>query len=131
VIIFLADHNVESQAKLIFGALNTEGWLELSPMRLVTLAEARLPEGSSDFYIWQVCQQRQMILLTANRSMHGADSLEAVLRTKVTTQSLPVVTIADPQRVSEPAYLRRCVLRLVQIGLDLDSYRGTGRLYIP
>jgi len=72
-----------------------------------------------------------MILLTANRSMHEPDSLEAVLRTKVTAQSLPVVTIADPRRVSEPAYLERCVLRLVEIVLDLDSYRGAGRLYIP
>jgi hypothetical protein len=44
---------------------------------------------------------------------------------------LPVVTIADPQRVSEPAYLKRCVLRLVEIAFDLDSYRGAGRLYIP
>ena len=66
MILFLADHNVEWQAKLIFGALNTEGWLDLSPMRLVTLAEARLPEDTTDLTIWQVCQQRQMILLTAN-----------------------------------------------------------------
>jgi hypothetical protein len=131
VILFLADHNVEGQAKLIFGALNAGGWLELLPLRLLTLAEAGLPEDSTDLYIWQVCQQRQMILLTANRSMHEPDSLEAVLRTKVTSQSLPVVTIADPQRVGEPAYLKRCVLRLVEIALDLDSYRGAGRLYIP
>jgi len=66
VILFLADHNVEGQAKLIFGALNAEGWLELLPLRLITLAEAGLPEDSTDLYIWQVCQQRQMVLLTAN-----------------------------------------------------------------
>jgi hypothetical protein len=63
--------------------------------------------------------------------MNGPDSLEAVLRTEASAETLPVVTIADPQRISEPAYLEGCVLRLVEIALDLDVYRGAGRLYIP
>lgn len=39
-----------------------------------------------------------MILLTANRSMKGEDSLEQVMREENMATLLPVVTIADAKR---------------------------------
>ena len=131
MIVFLADHDVEGQAKLIFGACNSDGWLDLLPLRLKTFSDVGLTEDSSDRVVWQLCQQLGMVLLTANRTMDQADALEAVLRAESSPDTWPVITIADAQRVIEPDYLERCVLRLVEIAIDLDCYRGAGRLYIP
>jgi hypothetical protein len=72
-----------------------------------------------------------MILLTANRSMRGKDSLEKVLREENTSFSLPVVTISNADRLlNDPKYRDRCVERLIEIVLDIDSYRGTKRVFI-
>ena len=131
MILFLADHDVEGQAKLIFGALNSDGWLDLLPLRLKTFSDVGLAADSTDRLVWQLCQHRGMVLLTANRSMDQPDSLEAVLRTEPSMDTWPVITIAEAQRVIESDYLERCVLRLVEIAIDLESYRGSGRLYIP
>ena len=73
-----------------------------------------------------------MVLLTANRSMKGKNSLEQVMREENTPTSLPVVTIGDADRVlSDPAYRNRCVDRIIEIALDIDNYRGAMRLFIP
>jgi hypothetical protein len=72
-----------------------------------------------------------MILLTANRSMRGKDSLEKVLREENTSFSLPVVTISNADRLlNDPKYRDRCVERLIEIVLNIDSYRGTKRVFI-
>ncbi|MBI3948557.1 MAG: hypothetical protein HY321_21775 [Armatimonadetes bacterium] len=53
------------------------------------------------------------------------------MRSGTRDETLPVVTIADPGRVAEAAYRQRCALRLAEIVLDMDLYRGVGRVYIP
>jgi hypothetical protein len=45
---FLADHNMEGQAELLWGTMNTEGWLELYPLQLIMFAEVGLPKNSND-----------------------------------------------------------------------------------
>ena len=72
-----------------------------------------------------------MILLTANRNMKGADSLEKTIREENTATSLPVVTISSKERLDKRIYRERCASRLVDILLNLNNYRGVGRLYIP
>ena len=72
-----------------------------------------------------------MILLTANRSMKGNDSLEQVLREENNPNSLPVLTISSLARFDERDYRDRCVDRIVEIVLDIENYRGVGRLFIP
>ena len=44
---------------------------------------------------------------------------------------LPVITIGNPNRLSERKYRSQCVSRLVEILLDLDNYLGTARIFIP
>lgn len=39
----LVDHNIEGQARRVWGTILAEGWLELMPMRLVTLAGRSRP----------------------------------------------------------------------------------------
>ena len=82
------------------------------------------------FGVW--LRKIQMVLLTANRSMKGKDSLEQVMREKNVAESLPVVTIGNADRLlNDPEYRGRCVESLVEIALSLDSYRGARRVFIP
>jgi len=131
VITILVDHNIEGQAVLLWSALAAGGWLELAPVRLVTLADVGLPFDSSDREVWRLAQARRMLLLTDNRSMSGEHSLEQTIREENTPTSLPAITIGRVDRLDESAYRERCVTRLIEIGLDLANYVGTGRLFIP
>jgi len=55
-----------------------------------------------------------------------------VIREEVTSASLPVITIGDADRLlNDPEYRERCAIRLVEIALDIDGYRGVSRLFIP
>ena len=72
-----------------------------------------------------------MLLLTNNRDMRGDDSLALTIREESTPTSLPVLTIGDLDRLAEPEYRRRCATRIVEIVLDLDTYMGAGRVFIP
>ncbi len=130
--IFLIDHNLEGHALILLGNIANQGWLELLPIRFVTFKEIELSIGSSDRTVWQVAQANQMILMTANRSMKGEDSLEQVLREENTPNSLPVITIGSLDRLlDERDYRNRCVDRLLEILLDIENYMGVGRLFIP
>jgi len=91
-----------------------------------------LPIDSDDRAVWQPAQSNQMILLTANRSMKGGNSLEQLMREEVTSTSLPVITLGDADRLlNDFQYRERCTTRLVEIVLDLDSYKGVSRFFIP
>lgn len=72
-----------------------------------------------------------MIILTANRNMKGDDSLEQVIREENTLRSFPVVTISNKERLDEQNYRDRCASRLVEILLNIENYKGVGRVYIP
>jgi hypothetical protein len=127
----LVDHNVEGQATLLWGTLAAEGWLGLLPLQLVRFADVGLPPDASDRDVWRLAQARGMLLLTANRSIREPGSLEQTIRDENTSTSLPVITIGSPDRVDEKSYREACAARLVEIVLDLENYRGTGRIFIP
>ena len=130
--IFLVDHNLEGHALLLSGKLASLGWLDLLSIRFTTFDEIALSIDSDDRIVWRFAQANQMILLTANRSMKGKNSLEQVIREENTATSLPVVTIVNADRVlTDPDYRNRCVDRLIEIIFDLDDYRGARRLFIP
>lgn len=64
--------------------------------------------------------------------MKGKDSLEEVMREENTPTSLPIVTIANIDRLlAEPDYKERCVNRLVNIVVDIEDYQGARRIFIP
>jgi predicted nuclease of predicted toxin-antitoxin system len=128
---FLVDYNLDGYALIFLGILTKLGWLEFAAIRFVTFREAGLSMDSSDRILWRYAQAHQMIILTANRNMKGEDSLEQVMREENSENSLPVVTIANLDRFSETDYRERCVERLMEIVLDIDQYKGSGRLFIP
>jgi hypothetical protein len=130
-VIFLIDHNIEGQSLILFGSITSEGWLETLPIRFISFDEVELLITSSDRVVWRFAQENQMILLTANRSMKGEDSLEQVIREECLPTSLPVVTFANVDRIIEREYREECVDRLIEIALYLENYLGVSRLFIP
>jgi hypothetical protein len=71
-------------------------------------------------------------LFTANRNQKGDDSLEATIRRENTPTSLPVLTLANAKRFEESReYAERVATRLLEYLLDIETYRGSGRLYLP
>ena len=128
---FLVDYNLDGYALIFLGILTKLGWLEFVSIQFVTFREAGLLMESSDRVVWRYAQEHQMLILTANRNMKGGDSLEQVMREENTEDSFPVLTIGSLDRLSEADYRERCVERLIEIVLDVDNYKGAGRLFIP
>jgi hypothetical protein len=130
--IFLIDHNLKGHALVFFGAIASQGWLDIVSIQFVTFAEMDLLIDSDDRTVWRLAQENQMILLTANRSMKGKDSLEQVMREENNAESLPVITVSNADRLlNDSEYRGRCVESLVEIVLDIDTYRGARRIFIP
>ncbi|MEG5140470.1 MULTISPECIES: ACP S-malonyltransferase [unclassified Microcoleus] len=130
--IFLIDHNLNGHAIIFFGSIANQGWLDIIPIRFVTFAQMELQINSDDRVVWRLAQENQMILLTANRSMKGNDSLEQVMREESTPDSLPVITIGNADRLlNDSEYRERCVERLIEIVLNINGYMGVNRLFIP
>ncbi len=130
--IFLVDHNLERHAEVLLGNIANKGWLDILPVRFISLKEVELSFDSSDRVVWRTAQTNQMILLTANRRMNGKDALERVLREENTSNSLPVITISSANRfLDERDYRDRCVDRILEIMIDIENYMGVGRLFIP
>jgi hypothetical protein len=130
--IFLIDHNLKGHALVFFGAIASQGWLDTVSIQFVTFAEMELSINSDDRVVWRLAQKNEMILLTANRSMKGKDSLEQVMREENTAISLPVITIGNTDRLlNDSKYRERCVERLIEIVLNIDDYRGSMRIFIP
>lgn len=71
----LVDHNIEGWADMLARSLQDEGWTELLDLSFVRFPEVGLSKASTDREVWRLAQQHQMILLTANRTMTGVDSL--------------------------------------------------------
>ncbi len=128
----LVDHNLRGQSIVLAGSLAASGWLDLISIRFVLFEEVGLAINSDDRTVWRCAQANEMILLTANRSMKGKDSLEQVMREENTPTSLPVITIGNIDRLlAEPGYRDRCINRLVDIIVEIEDYRGARRIFIP
>jgi hypothetical protein len=131
MITVLADHNIEGQAALLWSTMMTSGWLDFDLFRLVTFSEIGLSVANADRAVWRFVQAHGMLLLTGNRNMDGEESLEQVIREENYAAALPVLTIGSLDRMVESPYREACADRLVEIGVALDNYHGTGRIYLP
>ena len=131
----MADHDIEGQVRALLRLLTSAAWYEVwhgLAIRVESFASLGLPENTPDAALWQFCQTQQIILITGNRNKDGTDTLETVIERHNTPTSLPVLTIGAPPRVlSSRAYAERVATRLLEVLLDVEQYRGTGRLYLP
>ena len=131
----LTDINVQGQLEILLLVWRSLDWLatwEDLGLAVHTFRDLNLNREAPDSLVWQICQDRQLALITANRNDDGPESLETTLRNLNTVQSLPVFTLADPQRLKhEASYARRVAVKLLEYFMDIDRVRGTGRLYVP
>ncbi|HEX5273025.1 MAG TPA: hypothetical protein VFW33_21155, partial [Gemmataceae bacterium] len=85
-----------------------------------------------DDVIWKLCQERELVLVTNNRSAEAVDSLESTIRRQNLPTSLPVLTVADAEQIRHSReYADRVIERLLDVLMRVESLRGTGRLYLP
>jgi hypothetical protein len=68
-------------------------------------------------------------ILDTSASMDSGELLRA--KNAYTANSFPVLTIGSLARLDEADYREQCVERLIEIVLDIDNYKGAGRLFIP
>jgi hypothetical protein len=101
---------------------------------LATLAfrDLGLPTDSSDWVVWQRCQQEQLVLVTGNRNHEGPESLESAIRPLNAPHHLPVLTLANMDRIlHERSYAERVADKLLEDLFDVENFRGAGRVYVP
>lgn len=131
----LADANSEGSLRAILRVCRSPGWRDIwLELRVPAFAfkDFSLDPEIKDDVLWQFCQDEGLILFTDNRNEIGATSLGRAIREKGTAQSLPVLTTADSRRVlTDRAYTAKAAERMIDILMDIDLYRGTGRLYLP
>jgi hypothetical protein len=91
-----------------------------------------LPANSSDAVIWRTCQREQLVLVTENRNADVPGSLEMVIQAENQPDSLPIVTVADPRRITrDRLYAQTVAERLLDYLMRIDEVRGAGRIYVP
>lgn len=131
----MADHDIEGQMQVLLRLLTSLEWHELwtgLAIRVKSFASLGVPAHIPDVELWQLCQTQEVVLITGNRNQEGPESLEATIQIANTPESLPVLTIGEPQRIlSSRAYAQRVAERLVEYLIDVENLRGTGRLYLP
>jgi hypothetical protein len=131
----LADINVGRQRDAILAIWVSDGWRDLwSGLGLVVenFPGLGLSHDASDAVIWRTCQREGLVLVTGNRNRRGPDSLEAVIRDENQPDSLPVITIADADRVlRDRLYAERVAEGLLDYLMRIEEVRGVGRLYVP
>lgn len=128
----LIDHNIELHGRLLCAQFSAVDWQAMQVSAALTLEQAGFDVDASDGEIWTYCQRQGLLLVTANRNKRGADSLQAVIDRSATDSSLPVLTLANPDRVlNDPVYRELCAYRIADIALGLSLYLGATRLYLP
>jgi hypothetical protein len=79
-----------------------------------------------------LCQKEQLVLVTGNRNADNPDSLEPVIRTENQANSLPIVTLANPQRIiRDRIYAEIAAEGPLGYLMRIDDFRGAGRIYVP
>ena len=124
----LADANWAGHLALLVRLFH-ESWrrdvgevLHLTP---VSFADLGLQADASDREVWEACQRTQVVLLTANRNDAGPASLEATIQQHNTTESLPVFTLANDQRVlRDRPYAEAVADRLLEFLFDMTIIAG-------
>jgi hypothetical protein len=133
--IVLSDNDVRGAVAALRRILESDDWTDLSEsldIRFVQLADVGLAPDSLDREIWTSCQALDMILLTGNRTRGDqTESLDYVIQELANDESLPVVTIANRDRiVRDRNYALECAFQLLDFLSRIDGLRGTGRIYL-
>ncbi len=131
----MADHDVEGHLQVLLSVWLSPQWIDLwteAQCGVETFERLGIGEDASDSDVWQICQQREIVLVTGNRNAESEDSLEQTIRRLGGSTSLPVLTIGDANRLmNDRQYAEDVAARLLDYVRDIDVLRGAGRLYLP
>ena len=131
----LADANAEGHFRAIIDVCRSPQWRTVWDglgIDAFEFAELKIDRKTPDLELWHLCQRERLVLITGNRNAAGATSLDTAIRQYSKLQSLPVMTIADMDRLlNDRTYLAAAVERLLEFLLEMDRHVGSGRLYIP
>lgn len=131
----LADTNVGKQRRAILAIWSSDAWRDLWSalgLSVVSFPALGLSYDAPDSLIWRTCQREELVLITGNRNQRGPDSLETTIQVENQPDSLPVITIADPDRVlRDRLYAEKVAERLLDYLMRIDEIRGAGRIYVP
>jgi hypothetical protein len=130
----MADHNIEGHFRLLIAIWERSTWREIWTglgFSVESFASVGISPEIDDAELWEVCQQRNIVLLTANRNADEPDSLEQTIRLRNHAQAVPVLTLANPTRLArDRSYAEAVAERILELLADLDNYLGTGRLFV-
>lgn len=131
----LADNNIKGQVQYLVELMRSPVWLEIWEslnLTVDTFESLGLTDSISDADLWKECQKHELILLTRNRNADTADSLEETIRRYNTVNSLPVVTLPRSDRLTrDRAFADEVVELLLEHLLEIERYRGAGRIWLP
>src|SRR5688572_5311214 len=98
----MADNNVDLHVDAVLAVCKGPYWRDVWAAAGVvrhTFETIGLSRPAPDSDVWRACQAREILLVTANRNSDDPESLEATIRGSGTVASLPVLTLADPDRI--------------------------------
>jgi hypothetical protein len=131
----LADNNDEGHVNLLLQIIQASSWRDVWTEMAVTVHSFEslgVPRDALDSILWETCQRHDIVLITANRNKLGDASLETTIQQRNTSSSLPVFTLANPERIlRDRNYAEIVAEQVLERLLDIDTYRGTGRIYLP
>ena len=131
----LGDADVQGHVAVLIAACRGPKWRDLwdaLAIRVWSFNDIGLTRASADAEVWAACQVHGLVLITGNRNAAGPDSLEVTIRTRGTPDSLPVLTLANRDRLArDRSYAEDVAGRLIEITMEIDRHRGTGRMYLP
>lgn len=130
-ITIFVDHGMEGFDVFLAAGLQETGWDQLIRVEYKRLRDFGLPDNYPDQDIWRFVQQQGLLLITNNRNSDDEISLQATMQRENTPDSLPIVTVSDKESLRQADYRQRVAQSLVRIIIDLDDYRGAGRLFVP
>ena len=131
----LPDVNCEGHFQVLLRVLHDEQrreyWHYLN-LAVLTFEELGLATDVSDERLWGKCQQYEAVLVTSNRNAKEADSLESTIQRRNEADSLPVLTLANVERIRrDRGYAAEVADKLLDYLFSIDDFRGAGRLFLP
>ena len=131
----MADNDVLGHVRTLVQVCESPPWSDFwqeTQCEFISFGELGLAEDATDAQVWQACQDNDVVLITGNRNAESPESLEVTIRELNNDRCLPVLTLADQDRVlRDRSYAGAVAERLLEILFDLDNLRGSGRLYLP
>jgi hypothetical protein len=131
----LADNDVQRHVERLCQIFESSGWRDIWEAlgyTVHTFESLGLARDAPDRVVWQECQRREVVLITGNRNDDGPDSLQSTIRTQNGPDKLPIITLANPIRVlRDKTYAYSVAEQALDYLMNIESYRGAGRLYLP